>query len=509
MSLSSDALVAASVPDDGYFIDVALATITDFVYVFDRQGRFRFVNKPLLDLWGLTLSEAVGKDFFDLKYPDDLAQKLQDQISEVIRTKKKVVDETPYTSPSGVDGFYEYIFTPVFDENGEVQAVAGSTRDVTERKNLEQERNQHVIKFRHERNKLEDLLEHSPALAASLQGPDHVFEFANKAYRDLVGNRELIGLSAREVFPEFEGVGFIDLLNDVYKTGTPYSASTVPVELVQDGITVQIYVDFVYQPIVEADGSISGVFVNGAEVTREVTSRKTLEEMNAELERRVDERTTNLEAAHKEMEGFTYSISHDLRTPLRAIVSTASMLAEDFPSNLPPDARLLLSRQKAAANRMADLIDDLLRLSRLGRQGLIPIEIDLSKMATQILVDHKVEDFQVTENLCVEADPILLRVALENLIGNAQKFTKPNTPPKIRVGQKDGAFFIQDEGVGFDMRYVDKIFIPFERLVLEHEFPGTGIGLANVKRIIEKHGGKIWAESALGVGSTFYFTLGK
>jgi light-regulated signal transduction histidine kinase (bacteriophytochrome) len=245
-----------------------------------------------------------------------------------------------------------------------------------------------------------------------------------------------------------------------------------------------------------------------------VLSEQRLKNLNADLDERVRRRTADLQLANEEMEGFTYSVSHDLRAPLRAIVATSKILLMES-ENLSQLQREMLLRQAYNGNRLATLMDELLHLSRIGRHEIVRVEIDMTSLAHEVIEDFRVGSsekfqFEVATGLLAAADRSLVRLILGNLIENAIKFS-PNGG-KIRFGQKkmrqEQAFFIADEGVGFDMAFVDKVFLPFERLVLESEFPGTGIGLANVKRIVQRHGGRVWAEAQTGKGATFYFTLG-
>ncbi len=224
-----------------------------------------------------------------------------------------------------------------------------------------------------------------------------------------------------------------------------------------------------------------------------------------------------LEAANRELEAFSYSVSHDLRAPLRTISAFTQALADDFRYQLDDKSRDHLRRVLAAASRMNELIDALLELSQISRAQLGRHEVDLTALATAVLDELKRRDVsrkivgRVAPGLVVEADARLLRIALENLIGNAIKFTSKIPAAKIEVGaeQVEGetAYFVRDNGAGFDMQYADRLFVPFQRLHGEREFGGTGIGLATVRRIVERHGGRIWATSAPGAGATFYFTL--
>jgi len=250
---------------------------------------------------------------------------------------------------------------------------------------------------------------------------------------------------------------------------------------------------------------------------RDVTRRKLddlrIRELNTELERRVRERTLQLEAANKELESFAYSVSHDLRAPLRAIDGFSQVLEEDFGDQLNETARGYLGRIRAAARRMAELIDALLQLARIARHSMSFQDVDLSALAASVCEDLRESDprdviVEIEPGLRASGEPALLRAALQNLIGNAWKFTRKTPAPLIRVGRtSEGEFFVSDNGAGFDMAYAGKLFGAFQRLHSADEFEGTGIGLATVARIIHRHGGIIRAEGEVGKGATFYFTL--
>jgi PAS domain S-box-containing protein len=241
-------------------------------------------------------------------------------------------------------------------------------------------------------------------------------------------------------------------------------------------------------------------------------SRDRLADMNADLEEKVAERTADLQAANEALLGFTYHVSHDLRAPLRAIVSTSRIVQEDFGDNLPPDANRLLERQAGAAHRLGVLIDDLLQLSRLSREQIVKRPVDLTAMTREAAAevfsqypDTRVK-VEVADGLQTLADSRLFKLALLNLIENAVKYSPDGGT--VRVGQRSGGeFFVSDEGIGMDPQYLEKIFEPFQRLHRDDQFGGTGIGLANVKQVIERHGGRVWAESEPGKGSTFWFRL--
>jgi light-regulated signal transduction histidine kinase (bacteriophytochrome) len=231
----------------------------------------------------------------------------------------------------------------------------------------------------------------------------------------------------------------------------------------------------------------------------------------------VKERTVKLEEANKELEAFSYSVSHDLRAPLRTITGFGNALLEDCEDKLDIHGRDYLHRIIAAAGNMALLIEDMLNLSKITRAEINIAEINLTGIAQSVIYELQKSEPKRTVNIIIagglkdKADARLMRIALENLLGNAWKFTGKQANAVIEFGsRKEGeniVYFVRDNGAGFDIAYVDKLFIPFQRLHTMEEYPGTGIGLAIVKRIITRHGGKVWAEGQTGKGATFYFNL--
>lgn len=256
---------------------------------------------------------------------------------------------------------------------------------------------------------------------------------------------------------------------------------------------------------------------SNAELIREVAERKRAEDDSRSLNAQLVQRSAQLEASNKELEAFSYSVSHDLRAPLRGIDGFSQAVLEDYDDKLDDSGRSYLNRVRAASQRMSQLIDAMLNLARLTRAEIHSQTFDMSAIAQSILDDlQKLEperevECVVSNNLLATADPQLLRAVLENLLGNAWKFTRQQQNSRIEFGhgqyKGQAAFFVKDNGAGFDMTYAHKLFGAFQRLHAYTEYPGVGVGLATVHRIIQRHGGQIWPVGAVDEGATFYFTL--
>jgi len=256
---------------------------------------------------------------------------------------------------------------------------------------------------------------------------------------------------------------------------------------------------------------------DAASMTALMKSQEEVQRINSDLEQRVEQRTRQLESANREAESFAYAVSHDLRAPLRSMSGFSQILLDTAPAGLDEQAMHYLRRIQDASQRMSCLIEDLLNLSRISRSALDRRPVDLTELTADVAAslrerypDRPVQ-VRIAGGMHVHGDLRLLRIAIDNLLSNAWKYTGRESRPQVEVGEQrtpEGtAYFVRDNGVGFDMTHAETLFLPFQRLHAEAEFPGNGIGLATVQRILALHGGRIWAEAQPGQGATFYFML--
>lgn len=287
------------------------------------------------------------------------------------------------------------------------------------------------------------------------------------------------------------------------------------VRLKKDGSPVNL--SLAVSPIRDAQGEVVGV----SSIARDITERKRAEEqilqLNAELEHRVQIRTAELTAANQELEAFTYSVAHDLRAPLRHIDAFTRILQEDFAGSFPPEAAQLLDTIRRGSENMSRLVNDLLNLAHVGRQEMKKELVPLNTIVDEVILEMRREsegreiDWNVARLPTINGDPGLLKQVFANLLSNSVKYTRPRQKAVIEIGMRmmndEPVIYVRDNGVGFNMKYADKLFGVFQRLHRAEEFEGTGVGLAIVERVVRRHGGHIWAESELDKGATFYFTL--
>ncbi len=483
--------------------DTALSNTPDFTYIFDLEGRFTYVNRALLSLWQRSLEDARGKNFFELGYPTDLAERLQRQIRQVIDTKEPLRDQTPFTGPSGETRYYEYIFVPVFAADGQVEAVTGSTRDMTDRNMAEA-----ALRVTEER------------LTLALEAGGGVGTWDWDIPNDRVYcNRQFATLFSVDPESAASGAPLSQFVAHIHPNDRGRVDETIRRALQTGGDISEEY------RVVQADDSVRWVHVRGRchldaagnpvrfpGVVFETTERRRAEE---DLKRSNEELTR----ANRALEEFAYVASHDLQEPLRMVNTYSQLLLRRFGANTDEEMLQFASFIRTGVQRMETLIRDLLNYSRathdLTEVPSFKIELDEALDRALTLVETRIREVEAE----VTFDPLPAAAGdlgqfvhvFQNILSNALKYRKPDVPARIHVSAKRGnaewIVSVADNGIGFDQSHAERIFGLFKRLHREDQYAGTGLGLAICKRIIESYGGRIWAESKEGVGSTFFFAL--
>jgi PAS domain S-box-containing protein len=498
------------------------------------DGHILRANQAELALLGYSREEYVGQPIAQFHVD-------QEVIEDILR--RLSANETLHNYEARLrckDGSIKHVLidSNVFWENGQFIHTRCFTRDISAAKQREEEHRQHEEALRQSTRLKQAILDSANYTIIATDPQGVILKFNAAAQRWL-------GYSAEEVVGKVTPAVIHDLNEIVQRAQVLSKELGVPIEpgfevfvakarqgipdenewtyIRKDGSRFPVLLSIT--ALHDEQGELTGFLGIGSDITLEKRleeERKQAEEeirtLNAELEDRVAKRTMQLEAANKELEAFSYSVSHDLRAPLRSIDGFSQVLVEDYCEKLDDEGKDYLQRIRAAAQRMAQLIDDLLNLSRVTRSDMRRERVDLSALAKTITTDlQQAQPNQavaciIAPGLVADGDAHLLRIVLENLFSNAWKFTARHPRAHIEFGsirQPDGrlAYFVRDDGAGFDMAYADKLFGAFQRLHGITEFPGTGIGLATVQRIIQRHGGRIWAEAALEKGATFYFTL--
>ena len=372
-----------------------------------------------------------------------------------------------------------------------------------------------LTRARHNADRLLKVIDSTSAVIYMRDG-DGRYLLVNLRYEQLFGvrRREIVGLTDHDLFPKEMADAF--RANDIkaFAHGAPMQMEEVAPH--PDGPHTYITVKY---PITDIAGRPYAICGISTDITPLKQAEEQVRQLNIDLEERVRERTAELEESTRELDAFAYSVSHDLRAPLRAVAGFSELLLADYCDRLDETGQDYLRRVLAATDRMGDLIDDLLNLSRAARAEVSRQAVNLTAMAHRIAAElvsadpdrGQVAQIAIEDDLRVAGDPALIELVLRNLITNAWKFTAKKARPQIRVGsaEKDGVrtIFVRDNGAGFDMRYADKLFVPFQRLHTFDDFAGNGIGLAIVGRIIARHGGRVWAEGEPGNGAVFSFTL--
>jgi PAS domain S-box-containing protein len=478
----------------------------DPLVTISPEGKITDVNKATEDVTGSIRSELIGTDFSDyFTEPEKAREGYQRAFL------KKYVTDYPLVLRHRDGHITEVLYNAsvYHNEAGDVLGVFAAARDVTERNKAEQEVAQLSLQNR--------LILDSAGEGIYGLDIDGKCTFVNPAALQLLGFRieELIGQHSHSMFhhtkPDGKPYPQEDCpVQSAYKQGAVHRGSDLYWH--KDGSSFPV--EFISTPILEA-GKITGAVVAFRDITELKKAENKITELNLDLERRVVERTEQLEAANKELEAFSYSVSHDLRTPLRAIDGFSHILLDDYAGKMDDEGKRLLNVVRDNASRMGRLIDDILKFSRTSRLEMTFTEIDMEKLAHEV-----VEELQPADGkLQVEIEPIppatvdraMMRQVFVNLLSNAIKFSSSRESARIKVGGSiegdEAVYFVRDNGAGFDMQYADKLFGVFQRLHAMNEFEGTGIGLAIVKRIITRHGGRVWAEGKVNEGATIYFVV--
>jgi len=479
------------------FLDSIIENVPAMIFVKDvRELRFIRFNKAGEEILGFSREEMIGKNDYDL-FPKEQADLFTAKDRDLLAGNSVVdIPEEPIQTKHKELRFIHTRKIALKDDQGDSTHIIGISEDITQHKLAEETIRESEEKFR-------NVFEHSP-IGNSLTTCDGTVR-VNNEFCALVGysEEELSTIDWRDITHPDD----IDESQRVLSTliaGENDHARYQKRYIHKSGKIVWADVSAFLQK--DKKGKPLFIVTSNNDITERKRAYEALELVN-----------TQLETANKELESFSYSVSHDLRAPLRSIDGFSQALLKDYNDNLDETGKDFLRRVRAASQKMANLIDDLLKLSRIARSEMHRERVNLTMVARETAEElqktqpaRRVE-FIIADGVTAYGDPHLLRVGMENLLGNSWKFTGKNPAARIEFGATHGdgraVYYIRDNGVGFDMAYADKLFGAFQRLHPNSEFEGTGIGLATVQRIIHRHNGRVWAEGKINEGATFYFSL--
>ncbi|MBX3647422.1 MAG: PAS domain S-box protein [Rhodocyclaceae bacterium] len=471
-----------------------------------RDGHYLDVNEAFVGQFGWSREEMIGRTSVEIGlWPNETARKLW--ATEMRKSGRVRSYEAKLVVKSGAQRTV-LISAEQFGIDGEV-CVIGIVHDITELRQAEGALRESEARLREAQRIGQVGSWDLDIVAKRMTWSDEVFRIFERPPGSFGGTfQDLLSM----VHPED-----VASMQQTYRSfaGPPGNYGFRHRILTPDGRVKHIHAR--WEVFVDKEGKPSRALGTAQDITAQVLANEEIHHLNAELEIRVQERTAELQSANKELESFAYSISHDLRAPLRGIDGFSHLLAEEYGERLDAQGKSYLERVRAAAQRMGHLIDDILELSRVSRHSMRRSQVDLSRLAGEILDElrqgapARAPTVSIAEGCTAFGDPQLLRVLMQNLLENAWKYSSREAAPTIEFGREtpdgEAVFFVRDNGVGFDMKYADRLFTPFQRLHKPEEFEGTGIGLATVARIVHRHGGRVWAESEPGKGTTIRFTL--
>jgi PAS domain S-box-containing protein len=493
----------------------------DLVYVFDLDYHFTYANKALLSMWGKTARESIGKGLRENGYEEWHALMHEREIDEVVATGKRLRGTVSFPHAELGERVYDYILAPVFNDQGRVEAVAGTTRDITDFKQAEEKLQQSELK-------LKSVIDQTPAATLVLRGENLVIEQINQTMIAFIGQgTEIIGRPLIEVLPELEGQYIWSQVQRVYKEGVSFDQSEVLVPHTRNGVNQDHYYNLAYRPRKE-NGEITGMIQVAIDVTEQVVARKKMEEsesrykiLSETLEQQVSDRTKELQRSNEDLQQFAHVASHDLKEPVRKIKTFTDRLEENLMGKLDADGSRFIERIHIATDRMFNMIDGVLTYSTTNA-GIQNCEnVDLNETIKSIATDLEVR-LQATGAKInraglpvVEGAPVLLYQLFYNLINNAIKFVEPGTSPQLNIsselntvnGRNVARIVLNDNGIGFEPQFAEQIFETFTRLNSKDNYEGTGLGLALCKKIVERHGGNITAYGNPGKGASFTIIL--
>ena len=490
----------------------------DAVVMVDRKGRIAHINDQTEKIFGYSPAELIG---------EPVEMLIPARLSERHKQHRDGYMAHPHSRPMGCgldmngrrkDGSefpVDVTLGPLHTREGPL--VLSIVRDITEHKQAREE----IRQLNTELHRFKDTLDQTLECVFMFRPDTLRFTYVNEGAKRQTGysESELMQMTPVDIKPEFTLERFQQMLQPLIDGVQPLlTFQTVHRHKNGHDTPVEIFLQ-----LIRMEGQNSRFVAMVNDISERKQAEENIRQLNINLERRVLERTTELHAVNRELEAFSYSISHDLRAPLRSIDGFSQALLEDYAGQLDDRARDYLNRVRGATQHMGHLIDDMLTLSRVTRAEMRRETVDLSALAADVLAElqksepERKVDWRIESGLVAVCDERLLRVALVNLLGNAWKFTGKTANAKIEFGSMRNApipnaqgtmeFFVRDNGAGFDMAYAGKLFDAFQRLHLSSEFPGTGVGLATVQRIVHRHGGQVRGESVPGQGATFYFTL--